>query len=379
MPSPNHRYRRLRWMRRISQAAFLLLFLILLLQTNIDALDSPDAVPEISAPVELFLELDPLVAISTVIATHSLYRNLFLALIIIVGTLFLGRFFCGWICPMGTINQMIAAVRSGRLKGKQRLEQNRWKPYQRWKYGVLAFMLGAAALGPTQIGLLDPMALLTRSMALIILPAYNVLTHDMYSWSMHADAGPLSILLTGVSRVSHAILIRAETVVFEQTFLILLIFSAILLANRFITRFWCRGICPLGALLGLLSKTSIYGLEKRPSLCTNCNTCAMHCQGGDNPQPGYTWHQTDCHLCMNCVAGCPEAGIDFRFFPKREETTQKVSLTRRAVLTTAGAGALTVPLLRAATHPDRTPDPTLVRPPGSLPEREFLKAQNRFS
>ncbi|MBN1447966.1 MAG: 4Fe-4S binding protein [Bacteroidetes bacterium] len=372
MSSSFQRYRRLRWLRRSSQTFFFLLFLYLLLQTNIDALDSPDAVPEISAPVELFLELDPLVAISTVITTHSLYRNLFLALIIIVGTLFLGRFFCGWMCPMGTINQMVAAVRSGRMQGKQRLEQNRWKPYQRWKYGVLAFMLGAALLGSTQIGLLDPIALLTRSMALILLPAYNVFTHDIYGWSLHADLGPLSILLTGLSWVTHALLIRAETVVFDQTFLILLIFVAILLANRFITRFWCRGICPLGALLGLLSKTSIYGLEKHASLCTDCNKCALNCQGGDNPQPGYTWHQTDCHLCMNCVASCPEAGIDFRFFPKREETTQKVSLTRRAVLSTAGAGMLAVPVLRAATHPGRTPDPTLVRPPGSLPEKEFL-------
>ena len=372
MPSSFQRYRRLRWMRRISQGFFLVLFFYLLLQTSIDALDSPDDVPEMSAPVELFLELDPLVAVTTVLSTHSLYRNLFLAVIIIVGTLFLGRFFCGWMCPMGTINQMVASVRSGRLKGKQRLENNRWQSYQHWKYGVLAFMLGAALLGSLLIGFLDPIALLTRSMALVVLPAYNVLTHDVYSWSLYADLGPFSILLTPIAWFVHAVLIRAETVIFEQTFLILLIFLGILIANRFITRFWCRGICPLGALLGVFSKTSIYGLEKRASLCTDCNRCAMYCQGGDNPQPGLTWHQTDCHLCLNCVASCPESGIDFKFFPKREETTQKVSLTRRAVLTAAGAGVLTVPVLRAATNPDRTPDPSLVRPPGSLPEREFL-------
>lgn len=372
MPSSFQRYRRLRWMRRSSQAFFLALFFYLLLQTSIDTLDSPDEVPEISAPVELFLELDPLVAVSTVITTHSLYRNLFLAVIIIVGTLFLGRFFCGWMCPMGTINQMIASVRSGRLKGMHRLENNRWKSYQNWKYGVLAFMLGAALFGSLLIGFLDPIALLTRSMALIVLPAYNLFTHEFYSWSLHTDLGPFSILLTPITWIVHAVLIRAETVVFEQTFLILLIFIGILIANRFITRFWCRGICPLGALLGVFSKTSIYGLEKHASLCTDCNRCAMHCQGGDNPQPGLTWHQTDCHLCMNCVASCPESGIDFRFFPKREETTQEVSLTRRAVLTTTGAGVLAVPVLRAATNPDRTPDPSLVRPPGSLPEREFL-------
>jgi polyferredoxin len=124
------RYKRLRWLRRISQGLFFLLFLVLLLQTN-----NPEALPEISAPVDIFLEIDPLIALTTVLSTHSLYRNLFLALIIIVGTLFFGRFFCGWICPMGTLNHMIAAMRGGVMKGKKRLENNRWKPYQRIKYG----------------------------------------------------------------------------------------------------------------------------------------------------------------------------------------------------------------------------------------------------
>ncbi len=372
MSAPEKRFLYLRQARRISQGLFLLIFVILLLQTNIDALDSPDAVPEISAPVNIFLELDPLTAISTVLTTHTLYRGLIFAVLVIVVTLFLGRFFCGWVCPMGTINHMLAAIKSARMKGRRRMEQNAWRPYQRWKYGILAAMLGAALFGSVQIGLLDPIALLTRSLALVILPGYNTLTHDIYSWSLHARPGYFDILLTPVAWVTDALLIRAKTVVFDQTFLILLLFAGILVANRFITRFWCRGLCPLGALLGVMSKVSILGLEKRASLCTDCNLCALHCQGGDNPKPGDTWHQTECHLCMNCVASCRDAGIAFRFFPGQEESTQAVNLTRRAVLASTGAGLLAIPVLRAATNPDRAPDPALVRPPGSLPEREFL-------
>jgi polyferredoxin len=372
MSAPEKRFLYLRNARRISQGLFLLLFVVLLLQTNIDALDSPDAVPEISAPVNIFFELDPLAAISTVLTTHTLYRGLIVAVIVIVATLFLGRFFCGWVCPMGTINHMLAALKSARMKGKRRLEQNAWRPYQRWKYGILAAMLGAALFGSVQIGLLDPIALLTRSLALVVLPGYNTLTHDVYAWSLNAQPGAFDILLTPIAWATNVLLIRAKTVVFDQTFLILLIFGGILIANRFITRFWCRGLCPLGALMGVMAKTSIMGLEKRPSLCTDCNLCALHCQGGDNPKPGDTWHQTECHLCMNCVASCSDAGIAFRFFPGQEESTQAVNLTRRAVLASAGAGLLAIPVLRAATNPDRAPDPALVRPPGSLPEREFL-------
>ncbi|MFZ1728721.1 MAG: 4Fe-4S binding protein [Bacteroidota bacterium] len=366
------RFLYLRNARRLSQGLFLLLFMYLLLQTNMDALDKSSSLPQISAPVDFFLELDPLVAISTILSTHTLYRNLILALIIVVGTLFLGRFFCGWICPMGTINHMLASMKSSRMKGRRRMEQNSWRPYQRWKYGILAAMLGASLYGSVQIGLLDPIALLTRSMGLIVLPGYNTLTQDIYTWSLQTNLGFLDFILTPISWVAGAILIRAKTVVFDQTFLILLIFGGILVANRFITRFWCRGICPLGALLGVMSKVSILGLEKRASVCTDCNLCALHCQGGDNPKPGETWHQTECHLCMNCVASCRDSGLAFRFFPGMEETTQTVNLTRRAVLASAGAGLLAIPVLRAATNPDRSPDPSLVRPPGSLHEKEFL-------
>ncbi|MBR9976694.1 MAG: 4Fe-4S binding protein [Bacteroidetes bacterium] len=372
MATSENRFRYLRNARRVSQGLFFLLFMVLLLQTNIDALDSPDELPQISAPVDFFLEINPLIAVTTVLSTHTLYRNLILAVVLIVATLFLGRFFCGWVCPMGSINHALAAIKSRRMKGRHRIGQNAWKPYQRWKYGILVVMLGAALAGSALAGLLDPISLLTRSMALLVLPAYNVLTQDVYSWSLHAQLGAFDFLLTPVSWVTYATLIRAEQVVFHHTFLILLLFVGILVANRFITRFWCRGLCPLGALLGVFSKVSIVSLEKRTALCTDCNRCALHCQGGDNPKPGDTWHKTECHLCMNCVASCPEAGIAFRFFPQREQTTTAVNISRRAVLASAGAGMLAIPVLRTATHPDRPSDPTLVRPPGSLHEREFL-------
>lgn len=372
MAMSEKRNRYLRNARRVSQGLFFLLFMVLLLQTNIDVLDSPDELPQISAPVDFFLEINPFIAVTTALSTHTLYRNMILAVIVIVATLFLGRFFCGWVCPMGSINHALASIKSRRMKGRHRIEQNAWKPYQRWKYGILAAMLGAALLGSAVAGLLDPISLLTRSMALLVLPAYNVLTQDVYSWSLHAQLGAFDFLLTPISWVTYATLIRAEQVVFHHTFLILLMFVGILLANRFITRFWCRGLCPLGALLGVFSKASIISLEKRAALCTDCNRCALHCQGGDNPKPGDTWHKTECHLCMNCVASCPEAGIAFRFFPKGEQTTTSVNISRRAVLASAGAGMLAIPVLRTATHPDRVSDPTLVRPPGSLHEREFL-------
>ena len=97
------RGRRIRWFRRISQTFFLLLFFFLFFQTEFrGAFDTTySEIIRLQYPVSLFLEMDPLVAVSTALSTHAIYENVVLALIIIVGVILIGRFFCGWICPLG--------------------------------------------------------------------------------------------------------------------------------------------------------------------------------------------------------------------------------------------------------------------------------------
>ena len=82
------------------------------------------------APVRLFFEWDPLVAIANALASHALYRGLLWSLVILLPTLFLGRFFCGWICPMGTLQHFVGNMPSESKRGKQRIESNRYKRWQ---------------------------------------------------------------------------------------------------------------------------------------------------------------------------------------------------------------------------------------------------------
>ena len=365
-------YRTLRNARRVSQGVFLALFVFLLLKTSIDGIAAPGALPSISAPVGFFLEIDPLIAIFTVLTTHELYRNLLWALPLIALTMLFGRFFCGWICPMGTLNHMIASVKSSRLKGKKRLDANRYKPYQRWKYGVLAVFFGAALFTSLDVGLLDPIALLTRSMSLAVVPAYNTGVRALAAAASSGTFGFATPLMDGVGFVLQHLVLRAKPVLFQSALFIGLLFAALLAANRIITRFWCRGICPLGAMLGLLSRFSLLGMQKHPSLCTDCNRCALDCQGGDDPQPGYQWRQSECHLCLNCVADCPEAGIEFTLYPDMADTRSGADITRRTVITSAVAGLAAIPLMRAETGFSKGGDPSLVRPPGSVGEKDFL-------
>jgi polyferredoxin len=349
-------------LRRLSQTLFLGLFLILLCKTEFPGTFPPGEFEfRLPYPARAFLVTDPLVAIANALATHALYRGLLWSLAILIPTFFLGRFFCGWICPLGTMNHVVSNMRSERKLGRQRIASNRYKSWQTFKYYLLFALLLAAFLGSALVGIFDPIALAVRSLALSILPAWNYALNAVLGRS-HSPSALLAVF-TGFKQAH-----------FRQAFPLGAVFIAILALNLLITRFWCRALCPLGALLGLASRWSILGLEKRPAHCEDCNRCLLHCQGGDDPIPGAPWRKAECHLCMNCVADCPESGIRFRFFPAAPspQTMEGVDLKRRKVLTGLAAGAVAVPLLRANTGLAAEPHERRIRPPAALDEIPFL-------
>ena len=96
-----------------------------------------------------------------------------------------------------------------------------------------------------------------------------------------------------------------------------ILFLVILAASLRVTRLWCRSICPLGALLGAVSRWSVLGLHKDPESCDNCNRCLLHCQGGDDPIGGAPWRKSECLMCMNCVGSCPDHALDVPLLPAK--------------------------------------------------------------
>jgi len=335
------RWLTLRRLRRLSQILFFGLFLLLLWKSDYGGS---------SRPVRVFLETDPFLAVTNALATRALYRGLLWSLAILIPTLFLGRFFCGWICPLGTLHHAAGNIRSEGKAGRRRIESNRYKPWQSLKYYLLIALLAAATLGSALAGFLDPIALAVRSLAVSLLPA----------WHYAQERTPLSALLG--FRQEH----------FRQGFLLGVILIVIVALNLRITRFWCRALCPLGALLGQASRWSILDLVKHPANCGDCNRCLLDCQGGDDPIPGARWRKAECHLCMNCVADCPEGSIRFRFFTRNSTTMEGADLRRRKVLAGLAGGAAAVPLLRANTGLSAEPHERLIRPPAALDEERFL-------
>jgi len=359
-----------RW-RRVSQLFFLLLFLALLVFTSLHSMVGTTSDIHLRGPVRLFFEWDPLVAFANALATHALYRGLLWSLVILLPTLFLGRFFCGWICPMGTLQHIVGNMPSESKRGKQRIEANRYKRWQTVKYVVLIAGLVAACFGSMAIGWLDPFSLLVRSIGLSILPAFNFVVRAVLAPLENSHVA--AIKATG--EITHAILqflvLDFRQAHFAQGLVLGVLFLLILAASLRVTRLWCRAICPLGALLGAVSRWSVLGLHKDPDSCDKCNRCLMHCQGGDDPIGGAPWRKAECLMCMNCLGSCPHDSLEFRFFRKEKEVASP-DLGRRRTLTGLAAGAVAVPLMRANTGMGKSRNERLLRPPGALDEPEFL-------
>ncbi len=359
------------YLRRACQVFFLLLFLFLLVRTGFQGSTGPADDIRMRWPVHFFFLLDPLAALVNALATHALYRGLVWSLLILLPGMFLGRFFCGWICPMGTLHHFFGNWRSERKRGRQWIESNRYKPWQRTKYAILIAVLAAALFGSALAGWFDPFSLLVRSLSLSILPGLNYAANAVLAPLEHSHMGVVQMLGGFLHAALSATVLNFRQPHFRLGVLLGLILIVLLALNLRVTRFWCRALCPLGALLGIASRWSLLSLHKDAASCDNCNRCLLHCQGGDDPVGTAPWHKAECHLCLNCVDACPQHSLQFRFFRKETEVVGP-NLPRRRAMAGLAAGVAAVPLLRAETAMGRSRDEHLIRPPGALEESEFL-------
>lgn len=374
-PQPRPWIKRLVWTRRFCQGGFLALFAWLLVETvvRIDVASASERV-RLRWPVEAFLLVDPFLALTTLLSSHVVHSGLLWALVVVGLTVVVGRAFCGWICPFGTLHQVVAWLWPSRYgKGTRRIEQNKTHPVrQRVKSYLLYAAVGAGALGSAVGGWLDPLCLLVRGLGLALFPASH--------WVALAGAdavtrvgGRVPGFAAGwLANVIGSALTGGRQLAVHGGWLLGAILLALFVMDRFVPRFWCRVLCPLGALLGLLSRFSLVGMRKREERCTHCNKCLLHCQGADSPQAGVPWRQDECHLCLNCEASCPEGVIRFGWLPSRQGTRTTPDTQRRTALASAAAGAVLVPLLRASDGLRANAWDRRIRPPGSLDEPEFL-------
>jgi polyferredoxin len=316
-------------------------------------------------PVSRLLEMDPLVAVTTVLSTGYVYKFLGWALIIIVITFLFGRVFCNWICPFGTLHQFVGWLFNVDSVSK-RIERNRYHSSQFLKYSILIAFVVMAALGALQIGLLDPIVIMYRGVATFVAPALDSAVDVMVL--VLARFG-IELGLTDALKFAPGTASR----IFVGSFWIGLLFLLFVVLNLWKPRFFCRFLCPLGAFLGTLSSRALFRINRNVNQCTDCNLCLMRCEGAADPQGQV--RMSECFSCMNCIDDCPEDALTFTAVGlDNKQVVQNPDVSKRQFLFAGVAGLAAVPMLRNnGLSDDENFSPAMIRPPGSVAEAEFLE------
>jgi len=355
-------------LRRVVQAACLVTFLVLFFYVCWPYTARPaesvgdwpshyadELVRKEQLAAELFLIIDPLVSFSTALASRSWVWSLTSAGAILLACVFVPRGFCGYLCPLGTTIDLFDWAIGKRVQ-RFRIASDGW--WVHIKYYVLLGILVAAAGGVLISGVFAAIPVITRGLLFALSP-----------------------LQTGVQRGWHLVPpFNAGHVVS------LVLFAAVLGMGLLKPRFWCRYVCPSGAVfsLGNLFRVTERKVE---SSCIHCNKCIEICPF-DAIKLDFTTRTTDCTLCQTCGGVCPTEAIKFverwelvQLKAPNDPPTNETALGRRGFLS-AGVG-ITVGVMGgfSATGVTRAwgarlDDPTAwrpIRPPGSVPEQDFLQ------
>ena len=344
--------------RKAAQVVFLALFLFLFRHTDYAGRD------EIPYAVNLFFRWDPLVAASAMLAAKTFLAVLLPSLVVVVLTLALGRFFCGWVCPLGTLldaAHWIVPPRAEDTGGR----------YRSVKYLLLGFTLIAAFFGLPVVGYFDPFSLLVRGLTLAVDPAFNLAVTSPFDLLYRTAPGWVTAVSEPVYSFLKATVLPFRQTVFALALLSLLILLAVFALERLERRFWCRNLCPLGAFLALLARSA--PLRWQPGIACHrdgCHTCSAVCRmGAIGAEDGRIVPEA-CTLCLDCVEACPRGIVSFSF-KRRAARPAPLGVSRRVFLGTLASGLL-LPAFFQARASKKVPDPSLIRPPGALEEGQFL-------
>jgi len=248
----------------------------------------------------------------TLFLENGLFPWLPIGIMLVVGAI-LGRFMCGWICPVGFLQDVITAVK-GRVDSVEKRAHLYWI---RLKYVllVLAFLISGSlglavyygvgndyrtSLGPLADGLfvaITPDGTLFGTLPAILAGSWRFLgtaqSSDLTFGNLSSWFGHISAL----------------------TWLNVVVLVGFVYAAWRIPRFWCRYVCPVGAIMAVTQKNSLLGMHRDPIKCSECKECETACPM-QIPILDLDWkkfNDSECILCMACIDACPAGALSPKF------------------------------------------------------------------
>lgn len=218
-------------------------------------------------------------------------------------TFVFGRIYCSVICPMGVFQDLVIRVRKLLSPKGRKPKRHFVKEPRIVRYGVLALVIVTA--------------LTFSQLLLTVLAPYSA-----YGRMVRSIVG----LSRGESLAPALLITAAATLV------------VICVCAWIWGRGWCNTVCPVGSVLGLVSRFSLFKVSIDQSQCVSCRKCEKGCKSSCIDIDTHTIDHSRCVDCFDCLDSCPKGGIKFRFsLPRKAKTgpvTESVDKGRRAFMAT---------------------------------------------
>jgi polyferredoxin len=235
-------------------------------------------------------------------------------IVVILLTLLSGRTYCSFLCPLGIGQDLFSRI-GGKIKKKFRRFGFK-KPHTIIRYSILAIVLGVTILsGIYLVTLLDPFSIFGRFMTYFVKPVFLLINNFIAGILGKFDIYTLNhIQIKGFSLITYAV-----PVVF---FLLVGILSFIK------GRLYCNMICPVGTLLGLISKVSLFRIKFNESKCTRCGRCSIVCKSSCIDSLDHDIDVSRCVNCFNCISTCQEKALSYSLVSSKS-TDHKTDESKR--------------------------------------------------
>ena len=218
-------------------------------------------------------------------------------ILVLVLTALFGRVYCSTICPLGIFQDAVSWIRK---KTKKKHRYRFGKPQNWWRYGFLVLPLLILLIGKSLVGinLLDPYSIFGRIASDLFQP--------VYIWLNNRIAGVLESMNVFFLYPEDIMPARGLTYMVPG-----LMLGLVTLFSFTRGRLFCNTICPVGTLLGLLSRVSVFRIRMIEDQCTKCGKCAIACKASCIRVKTLEVDFSRCVGCYNCISVCPEDAIKY--------------------------------------------------------------------
>ncbi len=235
---------------------------------------------------------------------------------LILLTLLFGRVYCSVICPLGVMQDLVSWFSGRRRKHRNRFAYTKARTWLRWTVLVLFVVVMAAELGSLG-ALIAPYSAYGRMVQSLLAP--------LYAWGNN-------LLAWGAERIdSYAIYSVDVWLKSLPTLLIAVVTFAVLFVLAWRGgRTWCNTICPVGTVLGALSRFSLFKPKFDLSKCNGCKLCARNCKASCIDPAAHTIDYSRCVACMDCLEHCRQGAITYTWRRTKPAETPKPAPKKRS-------------------------------------------------